>query len=234
MKINSQLKQIRKDYQAIEPPSEFKKYGWLALRSKIEAYERRRFTFLPIFTHNIVFATITIVLLGGGFIGLVKASQSSLPGDTLYPVKRLSETVTTAILRGQQIRLEKRAEEVVGVAKEKDDPALLEETVKKYQEAVSKTKQEVEKSGKKDEFQKKLKRQEQQFKDVSEQIPASKDILKEAIEATKQEINSEVKGIKHQEETSLEIKQEVEKSKKIEEGKEEIEAVQKEIKEIIK
>lgn len=223
MKIKNQLKQIRKNYLKIEPPADFKKYGWLALRKEIEAHERRKFTFLPIFTRNIVFATITIVLLGGGFIGLVKASQSSLPGDRLYPLKRLTETVTTVILGDQQIRLEKRAEEVVGVAKEKDDPALLEQTVKNYQEAVSKTKQEVEKSGKKDEFQKTLKRQEQQFKDVSEQIPASKDILQEAIEATKQEINGEVK----------EIKQEVEKSKNIEE-RGEIEDVQREIKEIIK
>lgn len=74
---------------------------------------------------------------------------------------------------------------MVGVAKEKNDPVLLEQTVKKYQEAVSETKQAVEKSGKKDEFQKKLKKQEQQFKDVAEQKPILKDVLEEAIEVSK-------------------------------------------------
>lgn len=193
MKISSQLKQIRKDYLKIEPPPDLVEHGWLALRKEIEAHERHKFAFFPLFTRNIAFATITIILLGGGFIGLVKASQSSLPGDRLYPVKRLTENFTTAILGDQQIKTEKRAEEVVGVAKEKNDPALLEQTVKDYQEAVLKTKQEVENTGKKDEFQKDLKRQEQQFKDVSEQKPILKDVLEEAIEASKKGREEEVK-----------------------------------------
>lgn len=213
MKINGQLKQIRENYLAIEPPSDFKKYGWVALRKEIEAHERHRFVFLPIFARNIIFATITLILLGGGFVGLVKASQSSLPGDTLYPLKRLTENFTTVILGDQQVKLEKRAEEVVGVAREKNDPALLEQTVKNYQEAVAKTKQAVENTSKKDEFQKTLKKQEQQFKDVSEQIPILKDVLEEAMEASKKGREGEVK-----------------KSDKI---KEEIKATEKEIKGVI-
>lgn len=218
MKISSQLKQIRQDYLKIEPSPDLVENGWLALRKKIEAHERRRSVFLPIFARNIVFATITLILLSGGFIGLVKAAQSSLPGDTLYPVKRFSENFTTAILGDQQVKVEKRAEEVIGVAKQKNGPALLEQTVKEYEEAVSKTKQEVEKSGKKDEFQKKLRRQEQQFKDVSEQIPYAKDVLEEAIEASKKGREDAVKGIEYQE-TPSEVKQEVKQSDKIKEEK---------------
>lgn len=192
MKISSQLKQIRKSYLAIEPSPGLREYGWSALKKQIEIDKRPRFTLNP-FTRGLAFAMIVMVLLGGGFIGLVKASQSSLPGDRLYQVKRLTEKFTTAILGDQQERVEKRAEEVVGVAKEKNDPALLEQTVKEYQEAVSKTKQEVENIGKKDEFQKKLKKQEQQFKDVSEQKPILKDVLEEAIEASKKGREEEVK-----------------------------------------
>lgn len=216
MKINTHLKQLRKSYLKIEPPPDLVEYGWLALRKEIAAQERPRFAFLPLFTRNVVFAITLMILLGGVFIGLVKASQSSLPGDTLYPVKRLTETISTSVLGNQQMRIEKRAEEVVGVAKQKNNPVLLEETVKKYEEAVSKTKQEIEKSGKKDEFQKKLKTQEQQFKDVSEQIPSAKDVLEEAIEVSKKGRESEVKGIEHKD-SPLEVKQEIKKSDKIKE-----------------
>lgn len=229
MKIKNQLKQIRKSYLAIESPADFKKYGWLALRKEIEAHEKQRFVFLPIFARNIVFATITLILLGGGFVGLVKASQSSLPGDRLYPLKRFSETVIIAVSGDKQVRVEKRAEEIVGVAEQKNDQTILKKSVEEYQKAVSETKQEAKKSGKIEEFQAKLKKQEEKFQAVSDQIPAAEAVLKEAIEVTRRGKEDQVKGVEHKE-IPPELKKEVEKSKKIEEKKAEIEAVQKEIK----
>ena len=220
MKIKNQLKQIRKSYLAIEPPSDFKKYGWLALRKEIEVSERRRFTLFPVFTHNVVFTMIIIFLLAGTSIGLVKASQGSLPGDTLYPLKRLSETVVIAISGDKQVRVEKRAEDVVGVAEHKNDLPILKKTVEEYQKAVSETKREVEKSGKKEEFQDQLKKQEEKLRTVSKHTHASEDLLIEAIEAAKRgredDVKDNVKGIEHQKNPS-EIKQEIEKSGKIEE-----------------
>lgn len=225
MKIKNQLKQIRKSYLAIEPPADFKKYGWLALRKEIEAHERRKVIFLPIFARQMVFATITLILLGGGFVGLVKASQSSLPGDRLYPLKRFSETVIIAVSGDKQVRVEKRAEEIVGVAEQKNDQTILKKSVEEYQEAVSETKQEAKKSGKIEEFQAKLKKQEEKFQAVSEQVPASEETLKKAIEATKRGREDEIKGVEHKE-ISPELKKEVEGAGKTEE----IESVQKEIK----
>ena len=223
MKIEKQLKQIRKSYLKIKPPSDLVKYGWLALSKEIQVQENRRNPFMLLLGRGMVFAAMLIFLLSGGLIGLVKASQNTLPGDVLYPLKRLSESVTSAISKDKQIKVEKRAEEVVGVAKQKNDPVVLKDAVKDYQKAVSKTQQEVEKSGKKEEFQNKLKKEEQQFKDVSEQVPTSKEVLKEAIEASRKGREAEIKGIESEvksveiKKDPLKIQQEVEKSGKKEE-----------------
>jgi hypothetical protein len=47
----------------------------------------------PMFTQIVLALMIALSVLGGGGAGAVYASQSSLPGDFLYPVKMLSEDV---------------------------------------------------------------------------------------------------------------------------------------------
>jgi hypothetical protein len=49
--------------------------------------------FSPMFTQIVLAVLIALSVLGGGGAGAVYASQSSIPGDFLYPVKLLSEDV---------------------------------------------------------------------------------------------------------------------------------------------
>lgn len=206
MKINDQLRQIRKDYLKIKPPSDLEKYGWLALRKEIEGQEKHKLAFFPVLARNAVFTILTIILLIGGSIGLVRASQNALPGDTLYPIKRLSDNFVIAISGNKQIRVEKRFQDVVGVAEKKSNPVLLKNTVKEYQKAVSQTQQETEKPREKEKLQDKLKEEEQQLKDVSKRVPSSKDILDKAIEHSERVRDREVKNTEHRGNSKDEIK----------------------------
>ncbi len=49
--------------------------------------------FSPMFTQIVLAVLIALSVLGGGSAGAVYASQSSIPGDFLYPVKLLSEDI---------------------------------------------------------------------------------------------------------------------------------------------
>lgn len=188
MRIEDQLKQIRKKYLSVKPPQDLEQYGWLALRKEIEAQEGRRFKVLPAFARSFTFMTIAVVILGAVLVGLVQASQGSLPGDSLYPLKRFSETAVIIVSGDKQIRVEKRAEDVIGVAEEKKDAVLLKEAIKEYQKAVLETKQEIDKSGKSGErqqFYQELEREESEFREASKSGPSLKDDLEEAIEVSK-------------------------------------------------
>jgi hypothetical protein len=66
--------------------------------------------FSPMFTQIVLAVLIALSVLGGGGAGAVYASQSSIPGDFLYPVKLLSEDVqlnwTTDPARQLELNLE--------------------------------------------------------------------------------------------------------------------------------
>lgn len=198
MKIDKYLKQTRKKYLSVKPPKDLEEYGWLALKKEIVARDRYRKPFMFLLRQNALFTVVLAFLLVGASVGLVKASQHSLPGDTLYPLRRLPENIFVTLSGDNQIRTEKRLEEIICAVEHKSDQTVLKETVKQYQKAVSETKRQAEKSGQTEKLQAKLKRQQEKLQSVSEKIPASKELLKEAIKAT--EINEDqVKGIENKE-----------------------------------
>ena len=116
-------------------------------------------------------------------------------------------------------KLERRAQEVIGLSQDEKDSNLLKDAAKEYKKAVTEAKPEVEKSGKKKEFIKTLEKQEKEFREVANTLPSSKDEIEEAIEASREGRNGgEVKGVK-QEENEEDEKQG--KDDKNDEGKQE-------------
>ena len=68
---------------------------------------------------------IVLVLLFGGAVATVNASQSSLPGDALYPVKKSIERTRLSLANNAQSRAqlqmafaERRTQEVAGLIQE--------------------------------------------------------------------------------------------------------------------
>lgn len=80
-------------------------------------------------------AFVLFLLIGGS---VVKA-QTTLPGDSLYPVKRLSEDIYSKLnpnFRNDVIV--RRSEEIKEMTEQKRDSTNVEKTIRDYQEEVSK------------------------------------------------------------------------------------------------
>lgn len=118
--MNKKLQTIRRHYLNIEPPEELKVYGWQAIEKQIEEMERKKVTYLPGFVQGLNFISMAIFVLVVG-AGVAYATWVSNPGDTLYPVKQLSQQVILKIqpspepeVKGVEIlfpELEKKSEE---------------------------------------------------------------------------------------------------------------------------
>lgn len=182
MEIEDQLNKLKKQYISIEPSDSLAKHGWQALKDELEL------SIPPAkkdFKYKVFLASFfTIVFIGFSF-GAVYASQKALPGDTLYPVKKVSEDLTVLVSGNRQVKIEKRAEEVIQAVESQKDKEVVRKTVKNYQEEVFKTKKDSEESGKSKEFKNQLENHEQQFNKVIKKGSFSDKEIEKAIEVSK-------------------------------------------------
>lgn len=186
MRLETKLEKLRKDYISIHPRDEFVKHGWWDIRERIEVKPKPIFIFPPALARSLVFAALLLFILTGGSITLVQAAQGSLPGEPLYPVKRLSENVTLLVSKDTKSKVKNRGQEIIGLSEKNEDSDRLEKVVQEYKNTVLETKQETEKSGKnEEEFEKILKEQEKQFEEAIKKGSSSRDQLEEAIDAAR-------------------------------------------------
>lgn len=79
------------------------------------------------------FAAILLLLTIGSSV--VIASQKSLPGEPLYPVKRAAESVKAKIMpEFKQELVVRRGEEVKQIVEKKEDPQLLQDSLRQVRE----------------------------------------------------------------------------------------------------
>lgn len=184
MKLSELLKEAKKDYLAVKPPERVTSYGWLELREKLDKkFSLRELLFW--FLVRPVFATALSILLLTGFAGAVFVSaQNSLPGETLYPVKRISEDVLSSITGSKVIKLEGRAQEIIILSqKEDEDSDRLKESVIEYEVTVAKVEEKAEEEEKKD-IEETLEKHKEEFEKIYKETK-SKEEIRKAIEATK-------------------------------------------------
>jgi hypothetical protein len=184
MKLSELLKEAKKDYLAVKPPERVTTYGWLELREKLDKkFSLREFLFW--FLVRPAFATALSILLLTGFAGAVLVSaQNSLPGETLYPVKRISEDVVASVTGSKMIKLEGRAQEIIILSqKEDEDSDRLKESVIEYEVTVAKVEAKVEEEEKKD-IEETLEKHKSEFERIYESSK-SKEEIRKAIEATR-------------------------------------------------
>lgn len=164
MNIENYLKKSKISYLRTEPSEKFLAQGWNDLENKINNLERPHPNFIYSFIRPIAFAVMAFFIVGGAFAGLAQASQRSLPGEPLYPVKRLSEEIISTTSGNNLIKVDNRAKEIVGLAQKHDrNEDNLNRTIKEYREEVEK----ISKSGKSaQEFEKVLESHEKEFEEV--------------------------------------------------------------------
>lgn len=206
MKLEKQLKKLKKAYLKIEPPADLQEYGWAALKKAIEADEKHKSLFMSVpvtvFSRGLIFAMIILVVLSAISCGVVTVAQTAAPGDTLYPVKQLVDTVEISMLGSKQPTIsQKENQENIGNVLPTPSPDVLKDETE-YPEDISQVEKEVTKTTKTTESQQDFKKLDKKENKVREQMPVGNTV--------KEEQKSEVKGveaIKEIKETVKEIKE---------------------------
>lgn len=213
MKTEKYLEQLKKSYINNEPSGKFLSQGWESLEKNLGKQKDGWFNYF--YKHGAVVAGIVLILILGSVFSLFQVAQGSLPGEPLYPVKKISEEVMS--VAKPQVKVENRAREIVDMAKNRKDQKKLEKTIKEYEENVEKERRKASRSEKeKEKLIRKLKKQEEEFEKISEKSEFHEEI-KKAINITRSgrsevEIkikieNGEVKGLKDEEKVDSEEKE---------------------------
>ncbi|MBI2601338.1 hypothetical protein HYW42_05310 [Candidatus Daviesbacteria bacterium] len=182
MKFEEKLKLVKKTYLDINPPASLVEYGWQALKAELETPKPPIRSVLKFRLFLAGFAGLIFLIFS---FGVVQASQKALPGDPLYPVKKVTESIEVYVSGDKHVKVGKRAEEVIQAVEDKKDQGVVGETIKNYQDEVLKTKKDAEKSGEEQKLKQKLESQEQQFNDVIKKGSSSKGDMEKAIEVSK-------------------------------------------------
>lgn len=180
MKTDRYLERLKKEYLKTQPSKRMVDFGWDDLEILLIEEEMRKSRFPRFLTY----ATLVLIIVLGAFFGFFQAANASLPGQPLYPVKRLSETIIRTASPTSDIKVENRAKEILQISKSKKGKESLPKTVEDYQKAVSQIKEELSSLENREEFQKKLEEQEEQFREA--QKHGSSKELERAIEAAKE------------------------------------------------
>ncbi len=182
MKIENKLRKLKKQYDSFEPSDALVRHGWQALKNELEPANPPA---KKGFRYRVFLASLLALTFLGFSFGAVYASQKTLPGDTLYPVKKISEDLTVLVSGNKHVKVEKRAEEVIQAVEDNKNKEVIQRAVKNYQDEVFEIKKDSEKSGKNQEFEKQLENHEQKFEDVIKKDSSSNEEIKRAIEVSK-------------------------------------------------
>jgi len=199
MEIEKYLEKIKREYLKTKPSEGFEKGAWQKLAEELPEQERK----MPIsfiVRRTVLFAVILIAFIAFGMFTLMEIAQASLPGEPLYPVKRLYENIAFTKPSTKKIKVERRGQEIIDVVKKKKEKRVLEDSLKDYkksiEEAWKKTSEKEE-----EELREVLEDHEKRFREIIEENSGSKDQIEKALETIRLEReNGEVKGEKDEEE----------------------------------
>jgi len=182
MNTNEYLNSLKKEYEKTEATLHLKVSGWGELSRQIFPGGAKRNFWLR--NLGIALAVFVIFLLG-----TYKIALAALPGDVLYPVKLLSEKIIQKASGSNQIVIDHRASEIIGLSKEQDvNNQNLQKVVTEYAESVDQTKENLEMTGKPSiNFQTKLDEQHSEFEKIGQEHPEIEDEIKSAKEASERE-----------------------------------------------
>jgi hypothetical protein len=182
MNTDEYLNDLKKEYSKTEATWHLKVSGWEKLSRQIDPTEIKKNHWLKNF--GIAFAVFAIFLLG-----TYKMASAALPGETLYPVKLISEEIIQKVSGSNQVAIDNRANEIISLSQEQGiDNQNLEQIVADYKENVNEARQSFEVTGKSSiDFQNKLDEQHSEFEKIGKDHPDIEDEIKDAKDASNRE-----------------------------------------------
>ncbi len=184
--MDDQLEKYRKLYLRTTIPATLEYEGWNNVRTQLVEHD------LPFAKKSYLpgLALASIVLL----VTLTSIAQAANPGQSLYPVKLLTDDLVSKVTNKPELKIEKRGQELLELSHNPQNPKLL-EAKKQYQQALNEATIEAKQPSQKKQLKQTLKDQQQKFEDQSKSDPASSKKLESVIEQTRK-AQGEVQGVK--------------------------------------
>lgn len=183
MNIEKRLERLKADYHKIEPPLSLLGNGWHDLEYKLKEPKKERFSFSHLWNRSLALATIVLLLFAIGLFNFNQAVQASLPGERLHPIKCLCENAISSVTGNSRVKIDHRAEEIIGLVKEKErNQEALDKVVEEYKQVVAETKEKVNKDdGERSELDEELREHHEQFEDLIEKDSSLHEELDEVV-----------------------------------------------------
>ncbi len=188
MEIEKYLAKLKREYMGLTPDSDFVDKSFERLELPVQ--KKSPFSF---FVKKPAFSlAFTLLFIFIGLFSLIQVAQASLPGEPLYPVKKLYENLAFTKPQGKKEKTERRANEIIDIVNKKKGKKVLKETIDDYKKTIDEAKEKLS-TGK--DLEEVLSEQEKRFEQAIEENPESKEMLDEAIKAIRDEKTGEdVKG----------------------------------------
>lgn len=113
MKLEEYLNVLKKEYERVDVTWHLKMSGWEELGKRIDILSPapKRSLWL-----NFAVAFALVLLFIGSLFGTYKVSLAAMPGNMLYPVKILSEKLVEKASGSNQVVIDNRANEIIGLS----------------------------------------------------------------------------------------------------------------------
>lgn len=185
------LDKLKKNYFDIKLTDQEVEESWNRL-------ERRLKPALPSFPsfRYAVISLALVIMISSGIATLAGIVQAADTGSPLYPVKILSDKVIAKVTGRPEIKVERRAEDLIEAVKKEGGSSG--DAGRRYEESLTETEKEVgQNEEKKARLQDSLNRQEESFRQAIKENPRAEEKLEKAIEKTqevKENLNKEPGG----------------------------------------
>lgn len=178
MKTEDYLKKIKREYLSVEPSQEFENFGWDNL--ELSSQNIAMWPFRNYISRAVLVAGVIIVFLASAMFGLIQLAQASLPGEPLYPLKRLYENIIFNKPEQKKEQAAERVDEIIEAVNRKKDKKTIERSIDEYKKTIEEAKKGV--SGHdRDDLRKSVEEQEERIK---KEIKGNAELKKEIEKAT--------------------------------------------------
>ena len=134
MNTENYLKELKKEYEQTDATWHLKMSGWTDLEKRIGLIEPK---YKRIWKRSYAFGFAVVLVFVLGLFSVYKTVLASVPGDTLYPVKVLSEKISQKLTGSNRAAIDHRAQEIIDLSKKQNvDKSELKQVVSEYKSNV--------------------------------------------------------------------------------------------------
>lgn len=134
MNTENYLKELKKEYEQTDATWHLKMSGWGEIEKRISLIEPKH---KRVWRRSYAFGFAVVLVFVFVLFSAYKTVLASVPGDTFYPVKVLSEKISQKLTGSNQSAIDHRAQEIIELSKKQNvDKSELKQVVSEYKSNV--------------------------------------------------------------------------------------------------